>query len=151
MQTPQTKQIEALINELHAATAEIAAARDTMEAARALLGAPPDPTPGERAALMAFDALRHAESRKADVDDMKRDLCSQWATALGSGHSVSTELGTFSTHDRTAWKPVAEELLQGWDPVAAHKLVSRHTKTSHRLTLAKGRRASANYLATLRR
>ena len=142
-------EIAALITNLHAAQAQAMAAAVAVDAAHARLESLQAPSPAERATLQALDALKAAHEAVADLEGIKKDVCSRWAHALGPGHSVCTAAGTFTTTERTAWKGVAQELLNQWDPVAAHKLVQRHTKPSHRLTMAKQRTAQIAHLARL--
>ena len=125
------------------------AATAAVEAAHARLQSLKTPSPAERDTLQALDALKAAHKAVADLEGIKKDVCSRWARDYGPGYSVCTAVGTFSTTERTAWKGVAQELLNQWDPVAAHKLVQRHTKPSHRLTMAKQRTAQIAHLARL--
>ena len=150
MNTANTKtEIARHITAQAAAQAATAAARAAVQAAHARLKTLKHPSPAERATLQALEDLEAAAAAQADLDGIKKAMAPKWAAALGPGQKVICEWGTFTASERTAWKGAAAEALADWDEVAAHKLISRHTKISHRLTMAPSKAAQARYLAHL--
>lgn len=147
---PTKKNIHKLIEDTALATARTAAAAAQVVAAVDILRAKKDRSDDEDTLIKAFDALEAAHVAQEDHDGIRVDLCRRWARELGSGCSYNTAHGTFSISDRTSWKGACADALTAWDPVAAHKLVSEHTRPVHKLTTATPRANRAAYLARLR-